>query len=62
MGMFDFKMAVVVVKDTESKTRDAYITRPFKYIPDRSQSDFIKFIDNSMSACIREKKKDKEWR
>lgn len=61
MGMFNFKMAVVVVKDTESKTRDVYITRPFKYIPDRSQSDFIKFIDNSMSACIREKKKDKEW-
>lgn len=61
MGMYDFKLAVVVVKDTSGKARDVYITRPFKYIPDRSQSDFIKFIDNSMSACIREKKKDKEW-
>ena len=61
MGMFDFKLAVVVVKDTSGKARDVYVTRPFKYIPDRSQSDFIKFIDNSMSACIREKKKDKKW-
>ena len=61
MEVYSFNSAVVVVSEQDNKTKSVYITRPFNSIPNRSQSDFVQFIDNCMSACTREKKKDKDW-